>query len=116
MHIAFIGQLGLPAGLHDATEQRVEGLATTLAAQGAKVTVFCTTPYTPANLNRFTGVELRHIPSLDPRQPGGWLYTFLSVLFLLRLRPEIRFRCRTCPRPDAQSGGLPRLRRRWYRR
>src|SRR3989344_4864362 len=85
MKILFLGQKGIPplrpagsAG-QAAREHRVEALASALAAAGHKVTVTCAQPFVSRHLRRFNGVALRHVFSLNPLLPGGWVHSFLTL-------------------------------------
>ncbi len=92
MKILFIGQKGIPCVTQDdkiGRERRVDALATLLAKKGHKVMVTCTKPYTPKSLRKFNGVLLKHVPSLHPEVPGGWLYDCLSILYIAKFKPAV---------------------------
>jgi glycosyltransferase involved in cell wall biosynthesis len=91
MHIAFIGQLGLPKLLERgfaSSETRVAALSRLLAAKGHVVTVLGTKPYLSQGGNDH-GVVLRRYPSLNPEKPGGWLYMVCSLWFVGRTQPDV---------------------------
>lgn len=83
MNIFFVGQRGIPGiqAKNAAREQRVEAVATVLAAQGHEVLVACERRFTPHTIKRLGNVALlRHFPlyAIWKRQPEvvhmhGWL-------------------------------------------
>lgn len=92
MRILFIGQLGLPLlRQRDVTtaESRVAQLAPALAAKGHAVKVLGTAPYVAGTGLNYHGVQVQRIASLNPQQPGGWLYLLRSALAAWRFRPAV---------------------------
>jgi glycosyltransferase involved in cell wall biosynthesis len=85
MKILFLGQRGIPTLARQAArEKRVEALALALAAAGHQVTVTCAPPFVARSLRHFNGITLKHIASLNPQRPGGWLHTLLSLRLIWR--------------------------------
>lgn len=92
MHILFFGQLGLPRLVErDAatTERRVADVALKLAELGHQVTVLGTKPYLTLTGSNYHGVSLKPLLSLNPEQPGGWLYLLLGVATIWRRQPAV---------------------------
>ena len=92
MHIIFLGQLGLPllATREEATrEKRAADLAKELATLGHTVTVCGTSPYVSGTGMNYHGVRVRHVASLNPTKPGGWLYTVLAIMAAIRQQPSV---------------------------
>jgi hypothetical protein len=89
MHIYFIGQKGIqPLRIHDSAEVRTDALAHEAIKNGHTVTVACTTSYTKQQLLHSSAINLLRFPSLNPNIPGGYLYTALSCIAALRIKPD----------------------------
>lgn len=79
MKIAFIGQKGIPA-LSGGIEAHVTSLSKQLAKQGADVTVYARTYYTPRVLRHYEGVKIKHTPSLYTKHLDAISHTFFSLI------------------------------------
>lgn len=89
MNIIFFGQLGLPPlqlTPSSSRESRVEALARLAASDGHNVSVLGTSGY--LSYGNYYGIELKHIPSLNPQKPGGWAYLLLGLAHLLWIQPD----------------------------
>lgn len=92
MTILHIGQLGISIWPHtapSARERRVEMIARESSRRGHKVTILGTVPYVATRLGHTFGITLISRPSLNPQQPGGWLYVFTSFWTLWRQQPHV---------------------------
>lgn len=90
MRILFLGQRGIPAlPIGSERERRVDALAGLLAVDGHEVTVTCSSPYTARSIRRYNGIMLKHVFSIHPDVPGGWVHAILEALFLWRGRYDI---------------------------
>ncbi len=88
----FIGQLGLRVDSKSPAtprELRIAALGRALIAAGHQVTVTGASPYVSSYLTNYHGMSLHRVFSLNPQQPGGWLYLLLSLLVLWRQQPAV---------------------------
>ncbi|MFI9553899.1 glycosyltransferase family 4 protein [Nonomuraea endophytica] len=88
LHIAMIGQRGLPP-TYGGIEHHVAHLGRRLVARGHQVTVFCRTNYVPERLPSFDGVRLRHLPTLGTKHLDAIVHSVLSTLAAMGERPHI---------------------------
>ncbi len=89
MHIYFIGQRGISAeNIKDYAEIRTQALVDEMAKNGHTVTVATTPSYTKQRKLRSYTVELLHFPSLNPNIAGGFIYTILSCIKALSIKPD----------------------------
>ncbi len=77
MKIVFAGQLVLTP--------RIQALASRLVSVGHRVDAFTSEP----SIRNLGGVRQRHVPSLMPEAPGGWLYTVLCLVLTVWQRPHL---------------------------
>jgi glycosyltransferase involved in cell wall biosynthesis len=85
MKIAFVGQKGIPATF-GGIETHVEALAIQLARRGHHITVYVRSWYTPKRLHQYSGIRLRHLPTVHTKHLDAFLHSFTSSLHLLFLR------------------------------
>ena len=89
MHIALIGQKGLPRQ-YGGIETHVEELATRLVRHGNHVTAYTRSWYTPANMNLYNGIVLKSLPSINTKHLDAISHTFLATLHACLIeRPDI---------------------------
>jgi glycosyltransferase involved in cell wall biosynthesis len=79
MKIAFIGQKGIPA-IWGGVETHVEELGSRLAVKGHKVTVYVRNWYTPKDINKYKGIELKHIPCIHSKYFDAAIHAFNSSI------------------------------------
>jgi len=79
MHIAMIGQKGIPARI-GGVERHVEELAARLSSLGIKVTVYTRPWYTPAAKKRYRGANLVSLPSIRTKYLDAISHTFRATL------------------------------------
>ena len=66
LHIAMVGQKGLPATF-GGIEHHVENIGARLAARGHLVTVYCRTNYSPTNVSEYRGMRLVMAPTIGTK-------------------------------------------------
>ena len=89
MHIAMIGQKGLPAQF-GGVETHVQELATRLVRLGHSVTVYGRSWYTPRGTTRMNGIAVIRVPSLRTKWFDTITATFASVMHAVVIgRPDI---------------------------
>lgn len=79
MHVAMIGQKGIPARI-GGVERHVEELAARLVSMGIRVTVYTRPWYTPVGKRRHRGVALVSIPSIRSKYLDAISHTFGATL------------------------------------
>lgn len=84
MQISFIGQTRIFG--EDTASRRIRALAGVLARRGHTVRLFSAVEKHAQNINFGT---IQYHPSFNPTVPGGWLYAVLSVVAVLRHRPDV---------------------------
>ncbi len=82
MHIAFIGQKGIPA-ISGGVEKHVENVAVRMAALGHDVTVYVRAHYTPRELHEWKGVRLVHTPGIHTKHLDAITHTFTATVHAL---------------------------------
>ena len=87
MHVAMIGQKGLPATF-GGIEHHVEELGTRLAARGHDVTVFCRTSYSNARRDH-RGMHLRRVPTVGTKHLDAIVHSALSTLVSMADPPDV---------------------------
>lgn len=88
LRVALVGTRGVPAR-YGGFETCVEQVGQRLAARGHEVTVYCRTDgRTNKAETEYLGMELVHLPALRRRSLETLTHTGLSVLHLLRHRPD----------------------------
>ena len=92
MKIAFLGSRGIPAN-YSGFETFYEQLATRLAERGHDVTVFNRYPFVPLKAPSYKGVRLVRLPTIEHKSLDTIVHTFLSVLFLPFIRPDVAYFC-----------------------
>jgi glycosyltransferase involved in cell wall biosynthesis len=89
MHIAFIGQKGIPSQ-YGGIETHVEELATRLVRLGNHVTVYTRPWYTPSDMDKFNGIDLVSLPSIHTKHLDAISHTFVSTIHACLIeRPDI---------------------------
>lgn len=89
MHIAMIGQKGLPAQF-GGVETHVEALATRLVRLGHTVTVYGRSWYVPRGTTRMNGIEIIRTPSVRTKWFDTITATFFAVLHAVVIkRPDV---------------------------
>lgn len=88
MHIAMIGQRGLPATF-GGVERHVEELGSRLVSRGHQVTVFCRSNYTTARQVEHRGMHLRHLPTLNTKHLDAIAHSVVSSFAAMADRPDI---------------------------
>lgn len=92
MTILHIGQLGIGLWAHTppaGRERRVEMLAQHSSQRGHKVTILATAPYISSRLTHAFGIAVVRRLSLNPQQPGGWVYLLMCLWTLWRQQPHV---------------------------
>jgi len=79
LHIAFIGQKGIPA-LWGGVERATEELAVRIAAAGHFVTAYCRPWYSPHRLMFHHGIRLKHVPSIHTKHLDAISHVFFSLI------------------------------------
>lgn len=124
MRIAILGTRGIPAR-YGGFETLAEQLAKRLAARGHEVTVYCRRPFTmPADVVD-PGIRRVILPTLSLKHFDTAFHTFLSVVHVLFIRPDVVLLCNVANSPLAwvprllgiptvlNVDGLDRRRRKW---
>lgn len=89
MHIAFIGQKGIPSK-YGGIETHVEELATRLVRLGHHVTGYTRSWYTPADMDLYNGIELKSLPTIQSKHLDAITHTFIATLHAcFILRPDV---------------------------
>lgn len=92
MKIAFLGSRGIPAS-YSGFETFYEQISTRLAQRGHEVTVFNRYPFVPYKEATYKGVHLVRLPTISHKSLDTIVHTFLSVLLLPFLRPDVAYFC-----------------------
>jgi glycosyltransferase involved in cell wall biosynthesis len=92
MRIAFLGSRGIPAN-YSGFETFYEQISTRLARRGHDVIVFNRYPFVPYKEDTYKGVRLVKLPTISHKSLDTIAHTFLSVLMLPFLRPDIAYFC-----------------------
>lgn len=88
MNIAFIGQKGIPAR-SGGVEHHVQELATRLAAQGHRITVYARHSYTKKTMRTYKGVRIMYLPSIATKHLDTITHTFFATLHALFGRYDV---------------------------
>ncbi len=89
MHIAFIGQKGIPSK-YGGIETHVEELATRLVRLGHHVTGYTRPWYTPADMDKYNGINLKSLPSINTKHLDAISHTFIATIHAcVVLRPDV---------------------------
>ncbi|MBP9748926.1 glycosyltransferase family 4 protein [Patescibacteria group bacterium] len=88
MHVAMIGQKGIPARM-GGIERHVEELSTRLTAFGVRVTVYTRPWYTKPSLRRHQGVSLISLPSVHTKYFDAISHTFRATVHALRSDADV---------------------------
>lgn len=92
MKIAFLGSRGIPAR-YSGFETFYEQLSTRLAQRGHEVIVFNRYPFVPMKERFYKGVRIIRLPTISKKSLDTIVHTFLSVLLLPLIRPDIAYFC-----------------------
>jgi len=82
MKIAFIGQKGIPAQ-SGGIEHHVEEIASRMAQAGHEVFVYVRNNYTSKKLNKYKGIHLVHLPSINTKHLDAISHTFFASVHAL---------------------------------
>ena len=88
LHIAMIGQRGVPA-TYGGVEHHVEELGARLAERGHRVTVFCRKGYSEEEPPTYRGMELRHLPSVATKHLEAISHSAASALSTFSSKPDV---------------------------
>ena len=92
MKIAFLGSRGIPAR-YSGFETFYEQLTVRLAERGHDVTVFNRYPFVPLRDPTYKGVKIIPLPTISHKSLDTIVHTFLSVLRLPFIRPNLVYFC-----------------------
>ena len=92
MKIAFLGSRGIPAR-YSGFETFYEQLTVRLAGRGHDVTVFNRYPFVPLKDPTYKGVKIIRLPTISHKSLDTIVHTFLSVLRLPFIRPDLVYFC-----------------------
>lgn len=88
MHVAMIGQKGIPARM-GGIERHVEELSAHLASQGVEVTVYTRPWYAPAGRTRHRGVRLVSLPSVRTKHLDAVTHTIRATIHAMRSDADV---------------------------
>ena len=88
MHIAVTGFRGVPA-TYGGIEQQCEKVYSRLAARGYRITILARRNYVPAGIRSYKGMQIKPLPTSRKKGLEAFLHTFLAVLYILKLNPDI---------------------------
>lgn len=88
LHIAFIGQKGIPA-LWGGVERATEELAVRMARSGHFVTAYCRVWYTKNQPTFFHGILLKYIPSIHTKHLDAISHTLFSIISAMWNRADV---------------------------
>ncbi|MCX6780790.1 MAG: glycosyltransferase family 4 protein [Candidatus Magasanikbacteria bacterium] len=88
VHIAFIGQKGIPA-LWGGVERATEELAVRMAASGYQVSAYCRVWYTKNQPSVYKGVQLKFAPAIHTKHLDTISHTFFSIIDALRSNVDV---------------------------
>ena len=92
MKIAFLGSRGIPAN-YSGFETFYEQISTRLVQRGHDVIVFNRYPFVSYKKATYKGVRLVKLPTISHKSLDTIVHTFLSVLLLPFLRPDVAYFC-----------------------
>ena len=92
MKIAFLGSRGIPAR-YSGFETFYEQLCVRLVERGHDITVFNRYPFIPSKDRRYKGVRIIRLCTVAHKSLDTIVHTFLSVLCLPFLRPDLAYFC-----------------------
>ena len=92
MKIAFLGSRGIPAR-YSGFETFYEQLSIRLVKRGHEVAVFNRYPFVPFKDRTYKGVRIIKLPTVSHKSLDTIVHTFLSVLLLPFLRPDVAYFC-----------------------
>ncbi len=88
MRIAVTGFRGIPA-TWGGVEHQCEQVYTRLAAKGYEVIIFARSHYVKKDIKFYKGIRIRRLPTIQIKGLEAFLHTFLSVLIILKINPDI---------------------------
>jgi glycosyltransferase involved in cell wall biosynthesis len=88
MHIAMIGQKGIPAQ-YGGVERHVHDLSVRLVQEGFRVVVYARKWYSTKGDNLVEGVEVKFLPSIKTKHLDTISHTFLATVHAIRSRADI---------------------------
>lgn len=105
MKIVFVGSRGIP-GLYGGFETAITEISTRLVERGHEVTVYCRNGYGDKLETTYKGVKKVYLPRIKLEIADTLSHTFLSLVHLLRNRPDVIIVVNTANSPICV---LPRL-------
>ena len=88
LHIAFLGQRGVPATF-GGIEHHVEELGSRLAQRGHLVTVFTRPNYSERRLREYRGMQVRYVPTVPTKRLEALVHTGGSTVDAMLMRPRV---------------------------
>ncbi len=87
-HVAVTGFRGIPA-TWGGIERQCEETYARLASRGYQITVYARSHYVPGGVRFHRGVEVKRLWTLNTKYTEAIFHTFLSILHILLIRPDI---------------------------
>ncbi|MFQ7596900.1 glycosyltransferase [uncultured Clostridium sp.] len=88
MKLAIIGQKGIPSRA-GGVEIHVEEIASRLACYGENVTVYCRESYCEEKYDKYKGINIKYIPSINTKHLDAITYTFLATIDAIKSKSDI---------------------------
>lgn len=88
LHIAMIGQKGLPATF-GGIEHHVEEIGRRLVQRGHRVTVYSRSTYGTKRVSEHLGMEIVDVPTVASKHLDAIVHSALSTVVAMRARPDI---------------------------
>jgi glycosyltransferase involved in cell wall biosynthesis len=92
LKVAFLGTRGIPAN-YSGFETFVEQLSIRLATRHWRVVVFNRYPFVSLRDRWWRGIRIVHLPTIQTKSLDTLVHTFLSVLCLPFIRPDVAYFC-----------------------
>lgn len=105
MKIAFVGSRGIPS-IYGGFETAITEISTRLVERSHEVTVYCRNGYSDKSETTYKGVRKVYLPRIKLELADTLSHTFLSLLHLVRNRPDVIIVVNTANSPICV---LPRL-------
>ena len=87
MKLAIIGQKETPSRA-GGVEIHVEEIASRLACYGENVTVYCRESYCEEKYDKYKGINIKYIPSINTKHLDAITYTFLATIDAIKSKSE----------------------------
>jgi glycosyltransferase involved in cell wall biosynthesis len=88
MRISVTGLRGIPASW-GGVEHHCEQIYSRLAAKGHEITVYSRCHYIPYGIQSYKGITIKTIPTINTKYTEAFAHTFLSILHILKMNPDI---------------------------